>query len=104
MTLKLQTDFGQTLDLNVSTQVMRISGSDGCMVKFSSGSQLIRKSFMGFGAESFKWADAQVVSLRLLTGATIKSHATDECNRNHPVANKCNTMDAVLSPSEKSLR
>ena len=104
MSLKLQTDFGETLDLNVTTQVMKVSGSWGCMVKFSSGSRLIRKSFMGFGAENFKWSDEQVVQLHLLTGATIKWHDSQDCDRNHPVANKCNTHDADLSLAEKATR
>ena len=104
MSLKPQTDFGETLDLNVATQVMKISGSFACFVKVFSGDKLIRKSFMGFGAGGFKWADEQMMTLHALTGATWKVHDTDDCNRNHPVANKCNTHDADLTSAEKALR
>ena len=104
MTLKLQTDFGQTLDLNVTTQVMKVSGTFACFVKVNSGDKLIRKSFKGFGPEGFKWADDQAQTLKLLTGAEVVHHATNECDRGHGKINKCNTNDSDLTSNEKSLR
>jgi hypothetical protein len=102
--MQTQTDFGQTLNLNVATQVMKINGVSSCFVKVSSGSNLIRKSFKGFGPESFKWADEQAQTVKLLTGADIIYHATNECDRNHPVGRNCNTKDSDLTIAEKSLR
>ena len=103
MTLKLQTNFGETLDLNITTQVMKISGAYVCFVKVNSGSQLIRKSFGGFQPNQFKWADEQAATLKMLTGATIKFHQ-NECNRRHGKINHCNTEDSDLNYSERKLR
>lgn len=104
MALKTQTDFGESLELTVTTQVMKISGSLACFVKFYAGDNLIRKSFKGFAPEQFKWADESAFALKRLTGATIVTHATDECDRQHQWGHKCNTSDSDLNAVEKKFR
>ena len=89
MTLKTQTEFGESLNLTVATQVMAISGSKACFVKFMSGGKLIRKSFGGFSAEQYKWADKKAQELKLLTGAEIITHQ-ENCDREHSVIYTCN--------------
>jgi len=101
MGLQLQTDFGESLDLTVSTKVLP---SDGvCYVMFKSGKKLIRKVMFGYGPEGFKRADDAAQSLRMLTGARIIRHDTDYCDRTHS-GYACNTNDIAMNPYDRNLR
>ena len=90
MSLQTQTEFGISLNLTVATQVMKFGGSEACFVKFLSDGKLIRKSFGGFSAEQYKWADKKAQELKLLTGADIIAHR-EFCDRRHAVLYSCNT-------------
>lgn len=103
MPLQTQTEFGQSLNLTVATQVMKISGTKACFVKFLSDGKLIRRSFGGFSARQFRWADKKAFELKMLTGADIITHP-DDCDREHPVLNPCNKRDASLSSVERGDR
>ena len=95
----IQTSFGNSLELTVSTQV--ISGV--CYTMFKSGGKLIRKSMFGFGPQQFKRADDAVTNIVLLTGAKRIDHSSIYCDRTHKGV-RCNQSDVMMSPRNLSLR
>lgn len=101
--MERQTEFGQSLDLKIYTQVMKIGGTEALFIRFTSGTKLIRKSFIGFGLQQFKRIDEQVRIIAAHTGAEIVHHQSDDCDRRHS-GRMCNTNDAGLHPRDKELR
>lgn len=103
MSFKTQTEYGESLNLEIHTQVMRVAGTLACFVKVSSKGNLIRRSFGGFSPQQFKWADEQAQTLKILTGATVVPH-TYKCDREHPVTHGCNLRDGNLTRAESEMR